>query len=131
MSRGMVLAAGLIVLLIAGCKKQEQPAPTTQKEEAYTPSYDSLDSMDAAPKTGSDAYWSDNQATGTRTYDDPGETLTPAGGRRHTVQKGDTLYALARKYYNNQSRWRDIYNANKDRIPNPDKLKIGTELVIP
>ncbi len=54
-----------------------------------------------------------------------------AGGRKHTVAKGDTLFSLAQKYYNNKSRWRDIYAANRDVMKSQNDLKIGMELKIP
>jgi nucleoid-associated protein YgaU len=47
------------------------------------------------------------------------------------VQKGDTLYKVARRFYNDQSRWREIWEANKTRLPDPDKLPIGIKLIIP
>lgn len=66
----------------------------------------------------------------------PGATApapTPAAaGKRHTVQRGDTLYSLAQKYYGNRSRWRDIYNANQEALrAEGDKLRLGMELRIP
>ena len=65
----------------------------------------------------------------------PGAT-TPAPaaatGKRHAVQRGDTLYSLAQKYYGNRSRWRDIYGANQDILRSEgDTLRIGMELRIP
>jgi len=51
--------------------------------------------------------------------------------RKHTISKGDTLYSLAQKYYGNRSRWKDIYNANKDVMRSADDYKIGMELKIP
>ena len=51
--------------------------------------------------------------------------------RTHTVVKGDTLYALARCYYDSAQRWKDIYEANRDRLTDPDLLLIGEVLVIP
>lgn len=72
-----------------------------------------------------------NTATATRSANG---TTPPAGntaGRRHAVAKGDTLYSLAQKYYNNRSRWRDIYNANRDVMKSETDLKIGMELKIP
>jgi tetratricopeptide (TPR) repeat protein len=53
------------------------------------------------------------------------------GVRRHVVVKGDTLFLLAQKYYDNLSRWRDIYEANRDQMPNQNSLQIGMELRIP
>ena len=49
----------------------------------------------------------------------------------HTIQKGDTLFALARQYYADASRWRSILEANRDQIDNPDCVFVGQELVIP
>lgn len=54
-----------------------------------------------------------------------------AGGRRHVVVKGDTLFSLAQKYYGNRSRWRDIYAANRNVLPNENALRLGMELTIP
>jgi hypothetical protein len=54
-----------------------------------------------------------------------------ATGQTHQVRKGDTLYSLARQYYNDQARWRDIFNANRAKLGNPNSLPLGTRLVIP
>jgi len=55
-----------------------------------------------------------------------------AGARVHVVRKGDTLFSLARHYYQgDQSKWRRIWDANREQIPDRDKLKVGQELVIP
>ena len=55
----------------------------------------------------------------------------PARPRMHVVQKGDTLYSLAVRYYNDRSAWNRIYQANKAALPNKDQLRIGQSLVIP
>lgn len=58
--------------------------------------------------------------------------LAPAKNvRRHTVVKGDTLFSLAQRYYNNRSKWRDIYEANRDQMPSENALRLGMELKIP
>lgn len=56
---------------------------------------------------------------------------SPGSGRSHTVTKGDTLFSLAQKYYGNRSKWRDIYAANRDVLPNETALKPGMQLKIP
>ena len=60
---------------------------------------------------------------------------TPAvitSGRKHDVAKGDTLFSLAQRYYNNKSRWRDIYAANRDQLSSEKApLHIGMQLKIP
>jgi len=59
-------------------------------------------------------------------------TAQQAGGRKHVIGRGDTLYSLANKYYGNRSRWRDIYQANKDQLKSEqDTLRLGMELKIP
>ena len=34
----------------------------------------------------------------------------------YTIKKGDTLWAIAKKFYNNGAKWKTIYNANKSII---------------
>lgn len=58
-------------------------------------------------------------------------TQKAAGIRRHTVRAGDTLSKLALEYYGNRSRWRDIYQANRNTMRSESDLKIGAELIIP
>lgn len=53
------------------------------------------------------------------------------GDRTHTVMSGDTLSRLARLYYQDAGAWRRIYEANRDRIRNPDLIYPGQVLIIP
>ena len=53
------------------------------------------------------------------------------GATMHKVARGDTLYSLARKYYNDPKRWKTILDANRDKIPSPKALPVGQTLVIP
>lgn len=57
----------------------------------------------------------------------------PAANRRiHSVVKGDTLYGLARRYYNSSARVKDIVAANRGSLNSAnDPLQIGMQLVIP
>lgn len=52
-------------------------------------------------------------------------------GRMHVVQKGDTLYSLALRYYGTRAGWERIYQANRSGLPNRNQLKVGQQLVIP
>ena len=50
----------------------------------------------------------------------------------HVVVRGDTLGAIAKRYYGRSDRWRDIHAANRSVIaPDPDRLVPGQVLVIP
>lgn len=51
--------------------------------------------------------------------------------RTYVVQKGDTLWAIAERFYGEGREWRRIYEANEDRIEDPDLIQPGWELTIP
>jgi len=50
---------------------------------------------------------------------------------KHTVVSGDTLYHLARKYYDDSTMWLKIYEANEDTIEDESFLVKGQILIIP
>ena len=54
-----------------------------------------------------------------------------AGTSTHTVVKGDTLWDLSGKYYNNEWLWDNLYNANKEIINDPNLIYPEQVLVIP
>ena len=49
----------------------------------------------------------------------------------YTVEKGDNLWKIADKVYQSGNKWKRIYEANKDILPEPNKLKPGMQLRIP
>jgi len=52
--------------------------------------------------------------------------------RTHTVVKGDNLWKIARTYYGGTgSDWNKIYDANKDKIKNPNLIYPGQVFTIP
>ena len=53
------------------------------------------------------------------------------GQRTYTVQPGDTLSAIAQKFYGKASDYNKIFQANRDKMPDADHIKAGQELVIP
>jgi LysM repeat protein len=57
--------------------------------------------------------------------------VNKAGNRSYTVKSGDTLASISRKFYKTSARWKQILNANKDKIDNPENLKTGQTLTIP
>lgn len=54
-----------------------------------------------------------------------------AGTGSYTVKSGDNLSRIAKKELGSYNRWNEIYEANKDKMKDPDTLAVGTELVIP
>jgi 5'-nucleotidase len=60
-----------------------------------------------------------------------GLAKSAAEPRRHTVAEGDTLYDLAERYYGDGDRFTQLYRANRAVLNRPDRLAVGTVLVIP
>ena len=52
-------------------------------------------------------------------------------GTFHTVEKGDTLWAIAAKTLGNGARYEEIFEANKPMLKHPDKIYPGQMLRIP
>jgi len=49
----------------------------------------------------------------------------------YTVQRGDTLEGIAGKLYGDRTKWRTIYEANRNKLESKDRIYPGQELVIP
>jgi nucleoid-associated protein YgaU len=56
---------------------------------------------------------------------------TSASAATYTVQKGDTLSAIAQQHYGKASRWHAIFDANRDQIEDPDMIRPGQVLKLP
>jgi nucleoid-associated protein YgaU len=54
-----------------------------------------------------------------------------AGAQTYTVKAGDTLSKIARDHLGDANAYMDIFNANKDQLKDPDKIKPGQVLKIP
>jgi nucleoid-associated protein YgaU len=59
-----------------------------------------------------------------------GATSTPAA-RTYTVQPGDNLSKISKQFYGDANKYMKIFEANKDKLADPDKVRAGIELNIP
>jgi nucleoid-associated protein YgaU len=62
------------------------------------------------------------------------EKSSPAGNpyeQTHVVVAGDTLAKLAQRYYGDPSLYLQIFEANRDILLAPDKIRPGQKLRIP
>jgi len=137
------ISIALMAVLIAttalvGCEKKETageppihigmaPGELEPYEEQTLADTTTADTSTTTTGSEEAASPGDTETTGATTDD----TATTAIPRMYTIHKGDTLFALARRFYSDERKWRDIWNANRDKIPNKDLLLIGTEIVLP
>jgi|SRR5712671_3830339 nucleoid-associated protein YgaU len=54
-----------------------------------------------------------------------------AAARTYTVQAGDSLSKISKQFYGDANKYMKIFEANKDKLTDPNKVNVGTELLIP
>jgi hypothetical protein len=59
------------------------------------------------------------------------KNINPKSSGYYVVKLGDSLWAIAKKYYGSGAKYTRIYNANKDKIKNPALIYPGQKLTIP
>ncbi|MEB3196164.1 MAG: LysM peptidoglycan-binding domain-containing protein [Candidatus Sericytochromatia bacterium] len=60
------------------------------------------------------------------------QAQAPAGGGAlYRVRPGDTLSGIAKRTLGSAGRWNEIYQANRDSVPNPSFLRVGQNLSLP
>jgi nucleoid-associated protein YgaU len=57
--------------------------------------------------------------------------VSGTAGRTYTVQSGDNLSKISKRFYGDANKYMKIFEANKDKLSDPDQLKPGIELRIP
>lgn len=67
----------------------------------------------------------------TVTVEQEREASTAPAAKTYTVQKGDSLWAIAAKYYGKGSDYSKIASANTDKISNPNLIYPGQVLTLP
>lgn len=60
-----------------------------------------------------------------------GAAAGAAHGKTYTVVSGDSLSKIAKREYGDAGKWRAIFEANKDKISNPDLIQPGQVLTLP
>lgn len=52
-------------------------------------------------------------------------------GATYTVEKGDTLSAIAKAHLGDANAWNRIFEANRDQLSDPDRIQPGQVLKLP
>jgi nucleoid-associated protein YgaU len=66
-----------------------------------------------------------------RTDATPGGSEAWSAEQWHEVVKGESLWKIAERYYGDGSLYPRIFEANREVLKDPDKIKIGQRLRIP
>ncbi len=101
-------------------------APQPQSKKA--------DHLAAAPQAGTAATASSGAAAlqlKGASYEQASAALAPQGPATCTVRPGDSLAAIAARELGSQGRWRDIWNLNREVVPNPNLIQPGQVLKLP
>ena len=69
--------------------------------------------------------------TGTSGFPGGPQATTAQQVTTYTVVSGDTLSGISKKFLGNANDYMDIFNANRDQLTDPDKIKPGQVLKIP
>lgn len=76
-----------------------------------------------------------SEFSGSNTVRKPGKAsgffISQDGRPMYRVGSNDTLTDISQRHLGRSSRWFQIYQMNRQRLQNPNKLQIGTELQLP
>lgn len=50
---------------------------------------------------------------------------------KHTVVKGESLSKIAQHYFDDKMKYNAIFDANRDKLSDPDEIEVGQEIIIP
>ena len=76
--------------------------------------------------------WRDDVVADIKVTGDGGAGAAAAQAQKtYTVQSGDTLSKIAKEHLGDANAYMKIFNANKDQLSDPDKIKPGQVLKIP
>ena len=54
-----------------------------------------------------------------------------AATQTYSARSGDTLSKIAKQFYGDAGQYMKIFEANKDKLSDPDQIQVGQELTIP
>ena len=75
--------------------------------------------------------WRDEVVADIQVTGGPAAAAAPAAAKTYTVKSGDTLSAIAKAELGSAGDYMKIFEANRDQLSDPDKIKPGQVLKIP
>lgn len=127
-----------------GAAATRPPGTAATGGRAHTVAAGETLSSIAARELGDGERWRDIWRANQASLPDPdrlsvGQTLVipgaghtaPTAPATHRVKPGESLSSIARERLGDAQRWRDIWQANRSKVPKPDMLQAGMELSLP
>lgn len=103
----------------------DKPESGTPKKSGISPDFSDTTSRSSSTPPAPKADFSDVTSGSSTTAPDI------STGKTYTVKSGDSLSKIAKQVYGDANAWRRIYDANRDKIKNPDLIHPGQEFTIP
>jgi nucleoid-associated protein YgaU len=98
---------------------------TVQTQDQANKIWDAIKTVSSWPQE----IVADIKATGTSTA--PAPAAPASTTTTYTVKSGDTLSAIAKQFLGDANAYMDIFEANRDQLSDPNKIKPGQVLKIP
>jgi len=113
-------------------EKERKSTRTTQVVEVEIGSPMKFEKKQPVKKTSA----ADEEIVGNRGYLTESQTpesaeISSVSFEKYTVQKGDTLQKISKKFYGTTKKWQKIFDANRETLKSPDKLYVGQTIDIP
>lgn len=79
---------------------------------------------------GKDQIWDEIKRVNASLSDITADVNVKTGGT-YTVQSGDSLSKIAKRFYGDANLYPKIFEANRDQLSDPDKIRVGQSLKLP
>jgi outer membrane protein OmpA-like peptidoglycan-associated protein len=121
-SRGKLDAIAPVTDILGMQKDRNAQFMIAEVEEVMIPYPDIEDTYDAQ-KIGKDKFFIQEEKKV--------ESALKVSVREYTIKEGDSLSKIAKEQLGAAHRWKYLYELNKDKIKDPNKLKKGQKIIIP
>ncbi len=121
-SRGKLDAVAPVSDLIGMQKDRNAQFMIAEVDEIMIPAPDQLPAEQVTPIEDGKYMMEQNESV---------ESQIKVQTKEYTIQKNDSLWKIAERELGSGHRWKYLYELNKDRIDNPNKLKAGLVIIIP
>jgi nucleoid-associated protein YgaU len=122
-------AARAIAQRQAAAEAQKQAAAAEAQKQAAAEAQRQAAAAEAQKQVA--AAEAQRQAAAAEAQKQAAAAAAPGPVRIYVVKPGDTLSGIAKQMYGKAARWPEIYEANKDRIKDPNLIRPGWQLRIP